>query len=616
MARLFEEIFTDEGSGDVCLIISELPHEMDNSEPTRLQCHSLILTQHDYFYKMLSIDHHLHEGRTREGRTREVWITEPRDDFIELLRFIYTGQIDIKGCNVAALLTLGDKYCIDDLVDLCLKYIRDSFDVDTFFKFYNFATLNSASFEKLKEQLMASLRQRRNLCAITEDLRWSELPIAFTEEILSQDDLPIASEAEVLTLIVQWIGLQRRSKQDVRRLLGAFRKAQNLVVRVSDIGYILEALGVSVFCEREPRSGAAVWDPAFVIHRHESAGPVPLGTAAAEPPTPDKSDDETICHQLGPKDFLQQEPGWMHPGVHQCRVTLNCGSWSHRERRLMRTGPAGRSPMEAAALQKRVFECSPAKPATHERSPSPPPSFRSRMPPMESFAEFDIGQREDEQFVLGGGVIRSHLSQDKFDHHELVDHQITCGVLSGYQRHGVRISQRERNAIYTVEDLNGKNTESIGGTTSSVSFDLELIIGEASNNGISRCRFAVLRSNNVLLEETFDVSAKVPIRFYFSSSNFDKNSSFTVSVDWLRPPEQQANPGQAHQPFSSASPGEECIGGVVPVDSCTPQPPHALRAAQGRHRSQPDLGLGAHHNPRISRVGNRAGGYRGQVDSL
>lgn len=306
------------------------------------------------------------------------------------------------------------------------------------------------------------------------------------------------------------------------------------------MGHIMQALGVSVFCEREPRTGASVWDPEFVIHRHESAGPVPLGTAAAEPHTPDKSDHDTIFHQLGPKDFLQQEPGWMHPGVHQCRVTLNCGSWSHRERRLLRTG---RMPMEGGALQKLVFECGPAKPATHERSPSPPPSFRARMPPIESFEAFDIGQQADgpEQFVLGGGVIRSHLSQDKIDHHELVDHQITCGVVSGSQRHGVRISQRERNAIYTVEDLNGKNIESIGGTTSSVSFDLELIIGEASNNGISRCRFAVLRSANVLVEETFDLSAKVPIRFYFTSSNFDKNSSYTVSVQWLRPPEGQPN---------------------------------------------------------------------------
>mmetsp|Transcript_91983 Transcript_91983/g.295837 ORF Transcript_91983/g.295837 Transcript_91983/m.295837 type:complete len:94 (+) Transcript_91983:1416-1697(+) len=74
----------------------------------------------------------------------------------------------------------------------------------------------------------------------------------------------------------------------------------------------------------------------------------------------------------------------------------------------------------------------------------------------------------------------------------------------------------------------------IGGSTSSVSFDIELMIGEAANCGISKCRFALQRDMNTLLEEWFDSSAKVPLRFYISSSYFDKNSSYTVSVRWLR----------------------------------------------------------------------------------
>jgi len=166
------------------------------------------------------------------------------------------------------------------------------------------------------------------------------------------------------------------------------------------------------------------------------------------------------------------------------------------------------------------------------------------MPPLEALETFDIGQISDGrameqrqgEVVLGGGVMRN-LSQDKIDH-ELVDHQIICGVSSGYQRHGVRFSQRDRNAIYLVEDLNGKQSLNVGGATSTVSFDLELMIGEASKCGIRRCRFALLRGSHTLLEEWFDVSAKVPMRFYISSTYFDKSSSFTVSVRWLRPVDQ------------------------------------------------------------------------------
>mmetsp|Transcript_32950 Transcript_32950/g.102654 ORF Transcript_32950/g.102654 Transcript_32950/m.102654 type:complete len:559 (-) Transcript_32950:66-1742(-) len=549
MAKLFDEIFMDigdnpRGSGDIDLVVSEEPHDLGSDDAITLRCHSLILTQHPYFYKMLS-------GTTplREGLTREVIISEPREEFIELIRFIYTSQIDINRANIAGLLMLADKYCIDEVVDLCLKYIKDNFDADMFFTFYNFTTLNSAYQEKLRENLMSALRQRRNLCSITEDMRWQELPIILVEVILSQDDLPIASEAEVLTLIAQWLGNRRHSKQDVARLLGAFRKCENIWVRMPDIESLMLSLGIDLFSKRPPRTGSAVWDPSFVIHRHEAAGPAPLGAPAVEQPRLE-CDHGEICHQLGPKDFLQQEPGWMYPGKHRCRVSVNCTSWSHRERRLLRS-----SPTQAAALQKRAFDCSPSKPTGHERSPSPPPAFQVRMPPIEAFETFDIAQMSDgtqgtgcsrtcrtamEQrqgdVVLGAGVIRN-LSQDKIDH-ELVDHQIICGVSSGYQRHGVRFSQRERNAIYLVEDLNGKQSLNIGGTTSVVTFDIELTIGDASKCGIRRCRFALLRDVHTLMEEFFDVSAKVPLRFYISSSYFDKNSSYTVSVRWLEPMEQ------------------------------------------------------------------------------
>lgn len=554
MARLFEEVFREDGGlGDIALLVS---NEFGNEDPIRLCCHSLILTQHPYFFKMLS-------GTTplREGITREVKISEPREEFIELIRFLYTNQVDINRMSVAGLLMLADKYCIDEVVDLCLKFIKENFDSDIFFTFYNFTTLNSAYQEKLREQLMASLHQRRNLCAITADPRWRELPIELVEIILSQDDLPIASEAEVLTLIAQWLGagpqVRKRGRQDLARLLGAFRKCENVWVRVSDIEALMQALGKDLFSSKEPRTGAAVWDPSFVIHRHEAAGPVPLGS---EPRL--ECEQGEVSHHLGSKDFLQQEPGWMYPGVHRCRVSFSSNTWSHRERRLLRSNQS-----QATPFQKRTFDCGvggsgpSAKPAGHERSPSPPPAFQLRMPPLEALETFDLGQISDSRAMEQRGLLDRErqgdvapfggrvISQDKIDH-ELVDHQIICGVSSGFQRHGgshqsgpgVRFSQRERNAIYLVEDLNGKQSLNIGGTTTTVSFDLELMIGEASKCGIRRCRFALLKGCHTLLEEWFDVSAKVPMRFYISSSYFDKSSSFTVNVRWFQHVEQPTRP--------------------------------------------------------------------------
>jgi hypothetical protein len=527
MAKLFEEVFSDGGSGDIALVFDDCDNDMGTHEDTyafsKLQCHSLILMQHPYFYKMLS-----NTSALREGRTKELHFQDPREDILELIKFIYTGQIDINPNNVGGLLSLADKYCMDDVVELCLKFLKENFDADSFFSFYNFTALNTAFQDKLKEQLMGALKLRRNLCAVTEDERWRELPVECIEEILSMDDLPISSEAEVLTLIAHWGCGQRSEPRDITRLMGTFRRCEGLRVPISKIEVLMQAMGFDLLSSKEPRTGSALWDPPLVLHRQEAAGNIATATIPVEKAG---SNYGEICHQLGPKDYLQQEPGWMHPGVHRIRITLQCTSWSHRERRLLRGS-------REAGTMKRVFECSPAKAPGHERSPSPPPSFKVRMPQldMNSFDTFDANTMPDileSERRVGGGV-RKNLSQDKIDH-ELVDHQIICSVVSGQQRHGVRFMQRDPNAIYLAEDLQGKHGVHIGGTTASITFDLELVIGNASKNGINRCRFAVLREKHTLIDEWFDASAKVPLRFHISSASFDSNSSYTVTARWHPP---------------------------------------------------------------------------------
>ncbi|CAJ1392203.1 unnamed protein product, partial [Effrenium voratum] len=328
MAKLFEEIFQPGGSGDILLVIRD---PIAGEDVLRLCCHSLILTQHGYFYKMLSS-----ETPLREGITREAVISEPRTEFVELLRFIYTNQVDVNEHTVLGLLTLADKYCIDEVVTLCLKYVKDNFDADMFFTFYNITTFNSTYHDKLKDQLMSAMLLRRNLCAITDDPRWEDLPVGLVESILRQDDLPIACEAEVLTLIAKWIAGRKKREEDVTRLLRCFRRGDSVRVRVSDIAALMQALGAilatilraaatwvrsygpigpsssgwDIFSDKVPRKGAAVWDPNFIIHR-EGAGAM---QASAESGERREGNNVEIIHQMGPKDFLQQEPGWAYPG--------------------------------------------------------------------------------------------------------------------------------------------------------------------------------------------------------------------------------------------------------------------------------------------------------------
>mmetsp|Transcript_52402 Transcript_52402/g.125176 ORF Transcript_52402/g.125176 Transcript_52402/m.125176 type:complete len:545 (-) Transcript_52402:53-1687(-) len=539
MAKLFEEIFRENGAGDIALILREDPRQQ------RLHCHSLILMQFPYFCKMLSVPMPL-----SEGRTREVNISDEPSDFIELIHFIYTGHVDINTQNVAGILTLADKYCVDEMMDMCLHFLSQNFSADVFFAVHCLTPLSTSFREKLKDQLMSALRHRRCLCLVSEDERWQDLPADFVEEILSQDDLPITSEAEVLRLIAHWGEGPDRSPREVKRMLRTVRKSDSLSVHISDLEALMaQVLDLEVFSTALPRNGSSLWDPSFVVHRHEAAGNITTTPAVAVPLTTAEGlspgrPGETK-QQLGAKDLLQQEPGWMPPGIHRCRVSFECSCWSHRERRLLRSARSS----EAAALKRSAFaeqrtldhvsEKSPG----HERSPSPSSSFQVRMTPLDGRETFDIGQVSDVSDQEGRGLAGANkrFSGDKIEN-DLVNHHIICGIVSGSQRHGIRLFQKDRGGIYTVEDLNGKQAAHIGGTTTSVTFDLELAIERASKNNISRCRFSVLRDAHSLQEEWFDVSAKVPLRFYISSAYFDSNSMYSVHLRWLTPPGSGNNP--------------------------------------------------------------------------
>eukprot|EP00403_Amphidinium_massartii_P005530 CAMPEP_0178374658 /NCGR_PEP_ID=MMETSP0689_2-20121128/2489_1 /TAXON_ID=160604 /ORGANISM="Amphidinium massartii, Strain CS-259" /LENGTH=526 /DNA_ID=CAMNT_0019994633 /DNA_START=16 /DNA_END=1593 /DNA_ORIENTATION=+ len=523
MAKLYDEIFKDEGSGDIYVYFP------NDDRGRRLRCHSLVLTQNAYFYKMLAPSSML-----REGRSGELVVNDSYEEFLELLRFLYTGQIEINTSNAPGLLALSDKYCIDDVLDLCLKFVQLHFSADLFFNLYSLSLLNTSFQEKLKEQLMAALTRRRNFCAVTQDRRWAALSIDFVEELLSHDDLPVMSEAEVLGLIDSWTSASG-NRQDTRRLLGTFRKGESVSVHISEIEAVVKALGVPFLSNDEPRTGAAVWDPLLLLHQPEAAGKFmisPQPAPSVDPPSAGILENVHVSessnlfesrHLLGPKDVLRQEPGWLPPGVRRCRVILESTSWSHRERRLLRNS---RTCVEVG-YSKRGFQeqRGTAALSAPERSPSPPPK-----PKFTTFDAFDAGQMTDDQDrVLGASVRRTFQTmQDKMIEHDLVDHHIICGVLSGYQRHGIRCSQKERSAIYVIEDLTGKQCVTVGGTTTSVTFDLVLDQAPPSNNNISQCRFAVMRDTHTLLEECFDVSAKVPMCFYISSMSFDSSSNYSV----------------------------------------------------------------------------------------
>jgi hypothetical protein len=49
--------------------------------------------------------------------------TVSRDVFLEMLRFIYTGQVVVTADNMLPMIDATNKYCLDDIFDQCCSEI-------------------------------------------------------------------------------------------------------------------------------------------------------------------------------------------------------------------------------------------------------------------------------------------------------------------------------------------------------------------------------------------------------------------------------------------------------------------------------------------------------------
>eukprot|EP00446_Apocalathium_sp_SHHI-4_P019684 CAMPEP_0177279828 /NCGR_PEP_ID=MMETSP0367-20130122/70040_1 /TAXON_ID=447022 ORGANISM="Scrippsiella hangoei-like, Strain SHHI-4" /NCGR_SAMPLE_ID=MMETSP0367 /ASSEMBLY_ACC=CAM_ASM_000362 /LENGTH=389 /DNA_ID=CAMNT_0018736519 /DNA_START=4 /DNA_END=1169 /DNA_ORIENTATION=- len=135
----------------------------------------------------------------------EVWTDDDPETFLEMIKFVYLNTCHVDHSNVKAMIKLADKYGIEDIVTLCLQWMQDNFTADLFYQFLSFELTSPRFGRLLRQSLRLALRSRRHFSQVTaEDTQWEQLPVSFIEALLSGDELPIVSEAEVLHLLARW----------------------------------------------------------------------------------------------------------------------------------------------------------------------------------------------------------------------------------------------------------------------------------------------------------------------------------------------------------------------------------------------------------------------------
>jgi len=170
----------------------------------------------------------------------------------ELLRFIYSGDMSFFTARPSSdkereslmhkmlhICVDSERYSVDRLYTKLLSWFgHEAYHIagercfaDAFYHLQHFE--QTVTEEHSRQMLIDTvsgdmLASREKFRAVTRDPRWSSLPVDFVESTLKFDDMPVASETEVLSLIERWNANANKKKEDIIRLLCCFRPDEDM----------------------------------------------------------------------------------------------------------------------------------------------------------------------------------------------------------------------------------------------------------------------------------------------------------------------------------------------------------------------------------------------------
>ena len=158
------------------------------------------------------------------------------------MQYIYIGHLDISVSTVKDILILADKYCMDDVVRVCLQWVPANLNTDLVYELCRLNEMNLAIQPELSEIMVDSLMASRRLFFCTvRDARFKQLSLSIVQTWLSRDDPPVTSEAETLELALSWASGR---PNDLKALLRAVRIQQEIELPSSLVTQLLADLQV------------------------------------------------------------------------------------------------------------------------------------------------------------------------------------------------------------------------------------------------------------------------------------------------------------------------------------------------------------------------------------
>ncbi|GAB0099346.1 Kelch-like protein diablo [Sergentomyia squamirostris] len=165
-----------------------------------------------------------------EGDVREFLIPGIRKEIMEkILQFIYTQQIQLSKENVLEVLTVSDYLLVNDLVEMCKVFLRDSLDAQNSVKILLFAEsrFHQDLFEVAQKFILRNFVQIMDTCSDLYNLDYEQF-----RRIVWSDFLNVRDEMFVWNACLKWINNSGRGIKEIYQVVQLVRMA---LMNIEDI---------------------------------------------------------------------------------------------------------------------------------------------------------------------------------------------------------------------------------------------------------------------------------------------------------------------------------------------------------------------------------------------
>jgi hypothetical protein len=189
----FQNFLSSGEFSDLVLVLKNDPKQ----EPVEYKVHKLILASNSDFFKQLLYNDF---RETVSGRV-EIGFADPDGVFNDVLRFLYTGKVNITRHNAVALLASADHYLIESLKSVCLTFINEMIHRDN-----AFSVLQQAIRYRVSDVMEICVGVvARNFWRIDATHDFSEIPWSVFISVLEHPVLAIKEESTLFKCICKFI---------------------------------------------------------------------------------------------------------------------------------------------------------------------------------------------------------------------------------------------------------------------------------------------------------------------------------------------------------------------------------------------------------------------------